>query len=196
MTQLSGMTPWPGRRRPRLGFLGVGWIGRNRLEAVARSGHAEVVALCDASEEALSEARTCAPESKLCRDFDQLLGVDLDGVVIATPSALHAAQSIAALERGLDVFCQKPLGRSAAETRAVVEAARRFDKLLGVDLSYRHVTAFSKVADLVRTGELGEVYAVDLVFHNAKSCATSCAPINWMSRSSANEKQRIKPMKS
>ena len=64
---------------------------------------------------------------------------DLDGVVIATPSALHAEQSIAALESGLAVFCQKPLGRDAAEAAAVVAAARRADRLLGVDLSYRHL---------------------------------------------------------
>jgi predicted dehydrogenase len=87
--------------------------------------------------------------------------------VIATPSALHAEQAIAALDRGLAVFCQKPLGRDASETRAVVEAARRADRLLGVDLSYRYTRAAAALRDEVRSGALGEVYAVDLVFHNA-----------------------------
>jgi predicted dehydrogenase len=58
-------------------------------------------------------------------------------VVIATPSALHAEQSIAALTSGAAVFCQKPLGRTADEVRQVVDAARTADRLLAVDLSYR-----------------------------------------------------------
>jgi predicted dehydrogenase len=99
--------------------------------------------------------------------LEELLEEELDGLVIATPSALHASQAEAALERGLAVFCQKPLGRTAAEVKRVVEAARRADRLLGVDLSYRHVQAVRAVVEAVRSGELGEVFAADLVFHNA-----------------------------
>jgi predicted dehydrogenase len=65
------------------------------------------------------------------------------------------------------VFCQKPLGRTAAEAEAVVEAARAADRLLDVDLSYRFTDGMRQIRDLVRTGELGQIYAVDLVFHNA-----------------------------
>src|SRR4051794_38284119 len=65
------------------------------------------------------------------------------------------------------VFCQKPLARTAAEARRVVDAARAADRLLGVDLSYREVEAFRRAVEVVRSGELGEIAAVDLVFHNA-----------------------------
>jgi predicted dehydrogenase len=65
------------------------------------------------------------------------------------------------------VFCQKPLARTAAEARRVVEAARQADRLLGVDLSYRHVRGMQRIREHVRTGALGRIYAVDLVFHNA-----------------------------
>jgi predicted dehydrogenase len=145
----------PPLTRPRLGFAGVGWIGRHRLEALEASGLVEVAALADpALDDALDS-------------LDELLERDLDGVVIASPSALHAEQAIAALERGLAVFCQKPLGRTAEETRWVVEAARRADRLLGVDLSYRFAEAFRRAREVVRSGALGEVYAADLAFHNA-----------------------------
>uniref|UniRef100_UPI0005C2946F Gfo/Idh/MocA family protein n=1 Tax=Pseudacidovorax intermedius TaxID=433924 RepID=UPI0005C2946F len=80
---------------------------------------------------------------------------------------LHAAQAQAALDAGLAVFCQKPLARTASETRAVIEAAQRADRLLGVDLCYRHTAAARAVAEQVRSGALGSVYAIDLVFHNA-----------------------------
>ncbi len=101
--------------RPKLGFLGVGWIGRNRLDALAASGAAEVAAVADPA--VTEEMHGLEPLASL----EELLACDLDGVVIATPSALHAEQAIAALERGLPVFCQKPLARTAAETRAVYE---------------------------------------------------------------------------
>jgi predicted dehydrogenase len=142
-------------RRPRLGFAGAGWIGRSRLEAIRESRVADVAAIAD-------------PAVDGClRDFDELLDRDLEGVVIATPNALHADQALAALERGLPVFCQKPLGRDAAETRAVVAAARNADVLLGVDLSYRHTAAARAVRDAVAGGGIGDVLLVDLAFHNA-----------------------------
>src|SRR3954470_20301305 len=120
-------------RKPRLGFLGVGWIGRHRLQAVVESGCAEVAAVADSSPDAVSEARKLAPGAEGARDLAALLEMDLDGVVIATPSGLHAGQASAVLRRQMAVFCQKPLARTEAETRAIVEEARRADRLLGVD---------------------------------------------------------------
>jgi predicted dehydrogenase len=152
---------------PRLGFLGVGWIGRNRMEAIARSGLAEVAAVAEPSEPAAREAAQVAPGCAVVPTLDALLDLPLEGIVIATPSALHADQAVRALERGLAVFCQKPLGRTADEVRRAVAAARGADRLLGVDLSYRFVRGVPALRDLVRTGALGRVYAVDLVFHNA-----------------------------
>ncbi|HVH13475.1 MAG TPA: Gfo/Idh/MocA family oxidoreductase [Longimicrobium sp.] len=91
----------------------------------------------------------------------------MDGIVIATPSALHAEQAVRALEAGCAVFCQKPLGRTAEEARRVVDAARAADRLLGVDLSYRFTEGMRRIREEVRAGALGRVYAADLVFHNA-----------------------------
>lgn len=153
--------------RPRLGFLGVGWIGRNRLEAIAASGLAEVVAIADASPEAVEAALQLAPSARACDSLEALLASDLDGLVIATPSALHAEQSLQALEAGMAVFCQKPLARSAEECARVLDVARRRDRLLGVDLSYRHVNGVGRMRELLRSGELGPLMAAQLVFHNA-----------------------------
>lgn len=153
--------------RPRLGFLGVGWIGKHRMEAIAAAGAGEVAAVADPDPETARRALEAAPGASLCGSLDDLLGLDLDGIVIATPSALHAAQATRCLEAGVPVFCQKPLGRNGAETRAVVEAARKADRLLGVDLSYRQLTGVRRIREWVEAGRIGEVYAVNLVFHNA-----------------------------
>jgi hypothetical protein len=126
-----------------------------------------VAVLADAAPAMLREAALLAPRARCVADLDALLAEDLDGLVIATPSALHAEQSIRALERGLAVFCQKPLGRDAAEVAAVLEAARRADRLLAVDLSYRFTDAMQRIRALAQSGALGRIHAVDLVFHNA-----------------------------
>ncbi|NNM70977.1 Gfo/Idh/MocA family protein [Enterovirga aerilata] len=153
--------------RPRLGFLGVGWIGRHRMNAVIEADVAEVAAIAEPSAEAAAEALKLAPGAERVGGLDELLAMGLDGIVIATPSALHAEQSVLALASGAAVFCQKPLGRNAAEVQAVVDAARAADRLLAVDLSYRFTEGMRRIRDVVRSGELGRIYAVDLVFHNA-----------------------------
>jgi predicted dehydrogenase len=151
----------------RLGFLGTGWIGRNRMEAMLATGGVQAVGICDPNADMAAQALELAPGARLVCSVDELLDCELDGVVIATPSALHAEQCVAALERGIAVFCQKPLGRTAAEVQSVLDAARRADLLLGVDLSYRHTAAMQAIRERVRAGKLGQVFAADLVFHNA-----------------------------
>jgi len=159
----------PGPGRPRLGFLGAGWIGRSRLAALAATGLAELTAVAEPEVTQRDQALAVVPGALGLKDLDELLraDLDLDGVVIATPSALHADQAVTALEHGLAVFCQKPLGRNAAETRTVIDAAQRADRLLGLDLSYRHLAAVGAVRRLLTRGDLGRVYVADLTFHNA-----------------------------
>lgn len=153
--------------QPRLGFLGVGWIGLHRLRAIAESGTADIVAVCDTSAPAVDAAAAIVPGAQRADSYQALLDLGLDGVVIATPSAMHAAHAVRALERGVAVFCQKPLARTERETRRVVEAARMANRLLGVDFSYRHTAAVQAIARLIATGALGRVFAMDLTFHNA-----------------------------
>ncbi|MBB5692579.1 Gfo/Idh/MocA family protein [Muricoccus pecuniae] len=153
--------------RPRIGFLGVGWIGRHRMAAILDTGAVEAVAIADPSEEMVAEARKLAPDAAVVDGLEEMLSLSLDGVVIATPSALHAAQTVQALRAGASVFCQKPLGRTAEEVRGAVEAAREADRLLGVDLSYRFTEGMRRIRESIAGGELGRVYAADLVFHNA-----------------------------
>lgn len=152
---------------PRLGFLGTGWIGCHRMEGMLATGLVEAAAIADPSDACAEAALALAPSAARVDGLPELLGLGLDGIVIATPSALHAEQAIAALEAGCAVFCQKPLGRDAAEARAVVDAARAADRLLSVDFSYRFTEGMRRIRDLLAGGALGRVYAVDLVFHNA-----------------------------
>ncbi len=163
----SQAEPERSRSRPRLGFVGAGWIGRSRLQALAATGAADLVAVAEPDPRRRQQALAWIDGAQEFSDLESLLAMQLDGVVIATPSALHAEQAIQALQRGVSVFCQKPLGRNVVETRSVVDAARIADRLLGVDLSYRHLSAVGALRALLAGGELGRVYAADLTFHNA-----------------------------
>lgn len=150
--------------RPRLGFLGLGWIGRHRMQALAETGCIEIAALADSHAPALEACGVDAPRFARLED---VLATRPDGVVIATPSAGHAAETIAALQAGAAVFCQKPLGRTAAEARAAVEAARHADRLLAADLSYRQTAAAQALHRLIAEGGIGRPQVLDLTFHNA-----------------------------
>ncbi|MFL6858083.1 MAG: Gfo/Idh/MocA family protein [Allosphingosinicella sp.] len=153
--------------RPRIGFVGTGWIGRHRMEAMLATGRVEAVAICEPNAEMATEALALAPEARRVPSIEAMLDLAPDGIVIATPSALHAAQSLQALEAGAAVFCQKPLGRNAAEVEAVLAAAHSADRLLGVDLSYRFTEGMRQIREQMRSGALGDIYAVNLIFHNA-----------------------------
>jgi predicted dehydrogenase len=151
-----------------LGFIGVGWIGRNRMEVLLKEGNINNVIIAEPYEQNANEALQVAEGSILVDSPEEIYNnEDIDGVVIATPSALHAAQSLEALQSGKAVFCQKPLGRTAKEVKQVIEASKEADKLLSVDLSYRYTKGFQAVYDIISEGEIGKVYAVELVFHNA-----------------------------
>ncbi|NLP02891.1 MAG: Gfo/Idh/MocA family oxidoreductase [Fibrobacter sp.] len=151
----------------RLGFLGVGWIGKNRMDFLTESGIARVAAVADVSRE-MAEAAAGDGSSLVFSSLDDLVSYgELDGIVIATPSALHASQVKAALDAGFPVFCQKPLGRNSGEVNAVIKSARERNLLLGVDMSYRFMEPVRIAKKLLGENVLGKVYALDTVFHNA-----------------------------
>lgn len=152
--------------RPRLAFVGLGWIGVHRLNAIATSDAVEIAALYDEQRKASEAAREIAPNATIISSYDEILEDSIDGVVIATPNAFHVTQTVAALRAGISVFCQKPLGCNVPEVWQAVSAARESDCLLCVDLSYRFIPGMQQIRELVQAGEIGKIFSVDLKFHN------------------------------
>jgi predicted dehydrogenase len=147
--------------------VGLGWIGRARLKSLVEADLVDIPLLVEPNFDALQAARALVPEAKALEQLEDFSAHDLDGVVIATPSGLHAAGCKRALESGLAVFCQKPLARSAVEVASVIDAARSVDRLLRVDFCYRHTRALVALREAVSSGSIGRVYAAELTFHNA-----------------------------
>jgi predicted dehydrogenase len=154
-------------RRPRIGFLGAGWIGRMRLQALLGSREADVCVIADPSELARSLAAQIVPDAFLVKSLEELFQFDLDGIVVASPSALHADDTVTALNRGLAVFCEKPLGCTFAETRAALAAAEAANRLLAVDFAYRFTAGVTRIRELISENLLGSIFALDLTFHNS-----------------------------
>jgi predicted dehydrogenase len=155
------------KEQPKLGFAGVGWIGMKRLKPLADSGWNGDLVLFDPNQQTLETAQESFPHAKIVNSFEELISADLDGIVISTPSALHAKQTEEALYRDLAVFCQKPLGRNMEETERVVSLAKDRNLNLGVDFSYRHTEGIHQIKSVLERGELGKIYAVETIFHNA-----------------------------
>ncbi|WP_116809157.1 Gfo/Idh/MocA family protein [Steroidobacter cummioxidans] len=154
---------------PRVGFVGLGWIGRKRLDALTAddAGSIDVAALVDSDADRLRAAARAHPGAATAPTVDPLFDADLDAVVIATPSGLHAHQVIACLEQGLAVFCQKPLATTLLDVHRALAAARASDRLLGIDFCYRHITGMPELRRRLMSGAIGEIIAIDLVFNNA-----------------------------
>lgn len=149
-----------------IGFLGLGHIGLSRLESAASLLNTRFLAT-DIHQGQLERAQELLPTVIGFDEITEMLELGKpEAVVVSTPNFLHAPQCISILDAGIPVFCQKPLGRNLDETRAIISKAREMDLLLGVDFTYRH-SCFRYLKPLLDKGDIGEILAVEMVFHNA-----------------------------
>lgn len=152
--------------KPRIAFVGLGWIGVHRLKTITTSDAVEIAALYDERQDASEAVRHLVPNASVISSYNEILEDSIDGVVIATPNALHVPQTVAALRAGISVFCQKPLGCNVLEVCQAVSVARESNCLLGVDFSYRFIPGMQQIRKLVQERSLGKIFSVDLKFHN------------------------------
>ena len=158
----------------RLGLIGCGWYGGVDLEAAFRAGGVEVVSLCDVDRDHL--AQTADKIEKLQgrrpREF-KLYGELLDAggmqaVVIATPPHWHALQFLAALERGLDIYCEKPLAYDIREAQAMLAAAdKKPDRVVQIGFQRRQSPAIAQAREFVQGGGIGRPLQADVRIHYA-----------------------------
>lgn len=144
----------------RVGIVGAGFIGvKGHLPGYQRHPGTEVMAICDENGE---RARDLANEHAIPRIFtdygEMLLSADLDVVSVCTPNALHAPVTIAALDAGAHVICEKPMALTVAEAERMVAAARRADRKLTIAFHNRFRPSCQVLKQFVEAGILGEIY--------------------------------------
>jgi predicted dehydrogenase len=152
--------------RVRLGFIGLGNRGDQVLDGFLEHKDCEVVAVCDIFAPYVEfAAKKSRSNPKHFSDYRKLLEVKgIDAVVICTPDHWHALQTIHACQAGKDVYVEKPLSLCVAEGRKMVEAARKYDRVVQVGLHRRSSAFCREAAEFVRAGGIGKV-TVCRAFH-------------------------------
>lgn len=143
----------------KIGLIGNGSISESHLLAYQSNPNAELVAICD-----LNEGRAQAGAKKFNAKYvytdyrDLLANPEIDAISICTWNNSHAEISIAALEAGKHVLCEKPLCKTVDEALQVEAAVRRTGKLLQVGYVRRHASNISVLKKFIDSGDLGEIY--------------------------------------
>jgi predicted dehydrogenase len=142
----------------RVGVAGLGYWGPNLARNFDRLPGAQLVWLCDESEERLARHAHAFPEAAGSTALADLLSDDsLDAVALATPVPTHAALARRVLEAGKHCFVEKPLARSIDEAEAVVAAARATDRVLMVGHLLEYHPGVERLKQLMDARELGEI---------------------------------------
>jgi predicted dehydrogenase len=141
----------------RLAVLGCGWVADMHVRAADACG-ARVVAVANHRLESAERFAAAHGIKRVTTDWRTLVAApDVDAVVVCTPNALHAQQSIAGLEAGKHVLCEKPMATTVADGEEMLATAARHDRLLLVLHPWRHHEAVIAVRDSIVAGELGRV---------------------------------------
>ncbi|MBN9193017.1 MAG: Gfo/Idh/MocA family oxidoreductase [Microbacterium sp.] len=139
----------------------IGFGNRARLgQLVDAHPGARVVAVCDRDPDALARAATIHPGALMTPDLETLLASGVDAVMVLTPDDTHEAVAVAALERGIAVFCEKPLAITAAGSDRILRAAVSSGARLYVGHNMRHLPMVRTVRSLIADGAIGEVKAI------------------------------------
>ncbi len=164
LTAFSGISVKAAGEKIRVGVMGLGGRGVYMTEKFAMRDDVEITYLCDINQrrfsygsEAVSEYQDKSP--KLTQDFrDMLNDPDVDAIYIATPDHWHALATIMACQAGKDVYVEKPLCVTPWEGVKMVEAAKKYKRIIQVGTQSRSAEYVKHAAEYVQSGKLGDVH--------------------------------------
>jgi predicted dehydrogenase len=158
-TALSAKRVLGANDRVVIGLIGCGGRGMGVARQMREVPGVEYGAVCDVYEPNANAAKEWAgPSSRIYKDFRKLLEQkEIDAVHIATPDHWHAIPTILACQAGKDVYVEKPLAHNIKEGRAMVKAARRYNRIVQAGVQHRSAQHYREVQRIVQSGELGEV---------------------------------------
>lgn len=149
-----------------MGDLRIGVIGAGGRSILARHAHssergAKVVAICDVREAMVAKlAARIGCEPAVFTHHHSMLETDLDAVIVVSPDHLHEEHAIAALERGLHVYLEKPMAISVEGCDRVLQVAARTGNRLFVGHNMRYMTFVRRIRQLIQNDEIGQVKAI------------------------------------
>jgi len=148
--------------RVRVGLLGSGGRGTYVSRQAKEFGNAEIAAMADIYEPRIDSARQQLNPSAIAHhDFRQLLDrKDIDAVIIGSPDHWHVPMTIAAVQAGKDVYCEKPVTHSVDEGRGLIEAVHKSGRIVQVGYQQRSYPHFQQARELIESGRIGQVTQV------------------------------------
>ena len=150
----------------KVGIAGFGVVGRRRKDCIERHPQMQVVAVCDQSFEGEG---TLPDGTRYFRDYRRLLAEGLDALIVCLTNDIAAEVTIAGLESGMHVFCEKPPGRSVEDIVRVISHERRHPGLkLLYGFNHRYHESVQESLAIMRSGELGKVINMRGVYGKAK----------------------------
>ena len=147
----------------KFAIVGMGSLGKSHIQGVRNNREiAELVAICDNSEEALnSRGDEYGIERRYTDFYEMLKDGGFDCVILVTPDQIHREHAVAALEAGYHVLCEKPLAQSMEDCEAMVAAADKSGKKFMTGQVCRKAPGFMKAKELIEAGEIGELFFVE-----------------------------------
>jgi len=142
----------------KMGFavIGCGGIGRLRMKTISLDPESKLVAVCDIVED-LAKKMASEFGCEYATDYERVVGrEDVDCIVVSTPNKFHAPISIAALNSGKHVLCEKPLARNPVEAEKMVEASKKNGKVLKTGFNHRHFANVLKAKEIIDSGGIGK----------------------------------------
>jgi predicted dehydrogenase len=147
-----------------VGVVGLGYWGPNLVRNLNACGDTHLAWICDLKPERLQALGDQYPAAARTAHFEDVLeDPKVDAVVVASPVGTHYPLAKAALERGKHVLVEKPLAASVDEAEALAELAAARGLVLLVDHVFLYSPSVRKMADLIRSGEIGEILFIDSV---------------------------------
>ena len=149
-----------------VGVMGLGGRGTYLATSFAARADTQVAYLCDADSRRFARAKKATEavqtrKPKLVQDFRRILDdKDVDVLINATPDHWHALGAIMACQAEKDVYVEKPLAHNIFEGRKMVEAARKYNRVVQVGMQSRSAPYMADAVEYVRSGKLGEVHLV------------------------------------
>jgi predicted dehydrogenase len=149
--------------KTRVGFIGMGKMGRSNLGFALRTENVEVPAVCDVFDRNLDWAveitkKNAPTPAKPFKDFREILDdKSIDAICIATPDHWHAYMTVEACKAGKDVYVEKPVSVTIDEGKKMVEAARKYNRVVQAGTMQRSAPHFQQAAEMVRSGQLGRI---------------------------------------
>ena len=168
----------------RVGIAGYGLAGRVFHAPLLKGVGFDVVGVLTSNPERKASAESDFPGVKVVESIEQLLELDLNLLVIATPNSVHASQAITGLKAGVPVVVDKPMGRTLKETEDIIQASKQFNTPVTTFFNRKWDSDALTIKKVINDGVIGKIFRLESRFERFREAIN---PESWRENQSASE---------